>query len=296
MKSKTNTNTIILLVLTTMTFSGLVYILYMVNTDFTGAVNATREKYGAVDYILGLSHLVLIIFHVLVIFYIFTHLRKFSEMRTFKIFLLFGAVISLFCMGVEKVMIDEISREYRHGMGINEFWILNSAYMVNVIFCLLSFIFLLRTLKMIDRLKSDVIHADERIFVTGFCLGIAAGIAGIYFTMHIAQVAGPQILSGRLWVMIPFYIMFLTPFAIAQFYWFIVKRKQDIGNWYDEKQIQDMLKASAVTLVISAPGLALPWLLGIKQMFLVFFYNIFLILLVFSTATLYFFSLKDRIS
>lgn len=293
MKSKTNTNTIILLVLTVLSFSGLTYILYMVNTNFVQAVNAMKGKFEAVHYLVGIAHIVLLVFNISAIFYVFSQLRRFREMRMLKIFVLIAAVISLFSMGVEKVMIDEIAREYRHGMAINELWILNSAYLVNVFFCLMTFIFLLRTLKMITMQNSGTTQADEGIFVTGLCLGIAGGIAGVYFSLHMALIVGAESMAGKLWVLIPFYMMFLTPFAIAQLYWFTVKRKQDISNWYDEKQIRDMLKASVLTLILSVPGLAALWILGITHMFLVFFYYIFMILFVFSAGTLYLFRLKD---
>jgi hypothetical protein len=282
-----------LLILTILAFAGLTYILYIVNADFVRAVNAAGEKFETVHYIVGISHIVVLVFHVYAIFYVFSQLRRFREMRLLKILLLITAVVSLFCMGVEKVMIDEIAREYRHGMGISELSILNLAYIINVLFCLLTLVFLLRTLKLINQNDPTELRNDEDIFITGLCLGIVAGMAGIYFTLHMALVVDTELLHTRFWVMIPFYLMFLTPFAIAQLYWFVVKRKQDISNWYDEKQVQDMLKASAITILLSIPGLAVPWLLGLNQMFLVFFYYLFMMLLVFSSATLYLFRFKQ---
>ena len=76
-------------------------------------------------------------------------------------------------------------------------------------------------------------------------------------------------------------------------YWLSLKLKQRINNWYDEKQLQDILKSSLTTLLLSVPGLALFLFIKIPDHFYYFLYNIFLILLIFSSSTLYFFKIKD---
>lgn len=292
MKSKTKINTMALMVYTILSFAGLALILFMVNTDLVRAINVPKETLDSVQYLIGISHLVVLIFHPLVILYIFSHYRRFKEMGIFKMILLVVAVLSLFSMGVEKVMTDEIARQYRNGMSINEIHILNSAYIFNVALCLLTLVFLLRTLKLIALSDSGTDHVDDGIFISSLCLGMVAGIAGIYLTLRQAHANVEGFPFQRLWGMVPFYIMILSPFVLALFYWFIVKRRQSRRNWLDEKQVQDMLRAALVTLILSVPGLSLLWIHETPHMFFVLFYYIFMALAVFSASTLYFFRFK----
>jgi hypothetical protein len=124
-------------------------------------------------------------------------------------------------------------------------------------------------------------------------MGIVAGFMGLLFTFHFIVFIGKQISVDKLWVLIPFYILFLIPYALAVVYWLWLKRKQQINDWYDEKQLQDILKSSLTTLLLSIPGLALFLLVEIPSNFYILPYYIFLVLLVFSISTLYFFRIKD---
>ncbi|MBN1388323.1 MAG: hypothetical protein JW965_07745 [Bacteroidales bacterium] len=216
-------------------------------------------------------------------------------MRPFRIILLVAGVISLFSVGVEKIMVDEIAKEYRHGLGINELYILNLAYIINMVFSIFIFIFLLRTIRLINLENTTTVPVDENLFIIGQSLGIISGIVGIWFTLHMITFVGSEIMMDKFWVFIPFYILFLVPYSLAILYWLSVKRKQRIREWYDEKQIQDMLKSSLVTLVLSVPGLAVLLLFQVPHGIFWIVYYVFLVLTLFSASTLYFFKLKDII-
>jgi len=87
--------------------------------------------------------------------------------------------------------------------------------------------------------------------------------------------------------------VFLIPYALVVIYWLSFKLKHRIKDWYDEKQLQDILKSSLTTLLLSVPGLAILLFIKIPSHFYFFLYYMFLILLVFSSSTLYFFKIKD---
>ena len=64
-------------------------------------------------------------------------------------------------------------------------------------------------------------------------------------------------------------------------------------DWYDEKQLQDVMKSSLCTLLLSIPGMALFLLIKNPSVYHFFLYYFFFILLIFSISTLYFFRIKD---
>jgi hypothetical protein len=196
-------------------------------------------------------------------------------------------------MGVEKVMIDEIAREYRHGLGVNELGILNLAYSMNIVFIIIMLVYLLRTIKTINLQSVKNVVIDEDLFIIGHSIGVLSGITGLLFTLHMIQFVSKSLLIGKLWVFIPFYILFLTPYALAILFWLFLKRKQQINVWYDEKQIQDLLKSSVITLLLSIPGLSGLLLFQVPHTLFLIMYYVFLVLILFSGGTLYFYKIKE---
>jgi hypothetical protein len=196
-------------------------------------------------------------------------------------------------MGGEKIMVDEIAREYRLGWGVSELYFLNFQYMVNMAFIILLFLFILKTFRLVYINDLNNKFIDEKIFTIAQCMGIVAGITGLLFTFHFIVFVGKQLPVDKLWVLIPFYILFLIPYTLAVVYWLLLKRKQHINDWYDEKQLQDMLKSSLTTLLLSIPGIAVFLLMKIPSHFYILPYYLFFVLLIFSSSTLYFFKIKD---
>jgi len=295
MNARIKMNTGILFIFSIISFASLLYILYHVNSNLVRAINIFKADFEAIHYLIGLAHLLILLFHLYAIIYIFVHFRLFQELKLLKTILLFLGVISLFAMGVEKIMVDEIAREYRHGSPISELYILNFAYITNMAFSLLMFLFLLKTFKLVAFEDIRTKYIDEKIFIIAQYLGIVAGITGLLFTLHMIRFVRKEILMDKFWVLIPFYIMFLIPYALAVLYWFGLKRKQRINDWYDEKQLQDMLKSSFTTLILSVPGLACLLLFQIPHSIFWIFYYFFLIMLLFSSSTVYYFKIKDTV-
>jgi hypothetical protein len=151
----------------------------------------------------------------------------------FKVILLMLAIISLFSMGVEKVMVDEVAKEYTSGKSLGEFYILNFAYMVNITFTVLLFVFLLKSYKLVLVDNSEKNYVDETIFTIAQYLGILSGAMGLFMTFSLIK---RNILETRLWVYIPFYVLFLLPYIVAVMYWLSREVKHRIVEWYDEKQ------------------------------------------------------------
>ena len=125
MKSRIKTLTSILLVCSIISFASIMFILYQFNTNLLEAVNVYQTDFTIVHYLIVFAYLCILGFHLYAIMYILSHFRCFKKFKLLKIVLLVLGVISLFALGGEKVMVDEIAREYRAGFEINELYILN---------------------------------------------------------------------------------------------------------------------------------------------------------------------------
>jgi len=113
---------------------------------------------------------------------------------------------------------------------------------------------------------------------------------GLFLTFNLI---GDKIRLEKFWVYVPFYLLLLIPYILVVLYWLFLKRKQKIAEWYDEKQFQDILKASLITLLLSIPGLLVLLLIEIPHPVYWFLYYIFLVIFLFSSSSLYFFKIKD---
>ncbi len=258
------------------------YILYKVNTDLPRVLNFEQSRYG-----IGIGYLFALLFHFVAFVYILIHIKSVRTARFLAVLTLITGIISLFAFGAEKVFYDEIARQFRHGMPITrEQTGLNIFLVTHILFAGMVFVL---SLKSILAPQNSVVLAqakDDKIFTMAHCMGIISGLMGVWLTLSLI---GRQIPAGRLWVYIPFYLLILTPYAITGFYWFWIKIKEKIPDWYDEKQVVDMRKAAFMTLLLSVPGLAMLMLTKKPIMFYYFPYYVFLIVFLFSAGTLYFF-------
>jgi len=291
MKIKPRISNSILLILCIFSFSGLIYILYQISTDLVTALNINKSALDTSHYISGVGYLLILIFHVYSIIFIYSHIHHFHEFKGAATIMLILGIISFFAIAFEKVMMDEIAREYRFGLEIKgELFGLYAAYFINLAYTILVFFLLLKTVGLTYIKDSEDKFVEEKIFTVAQILGIISSLLGLKFTFFLIK---KQILSDRIWIYVPFLLLFLIPYIIAVLYWLSLKRKQKIADWYDEKQFQDILKASLTTLLLSVPLLAIFQFINIPAPFYWFVFYIFLVLFLFSSSTLFFFKIKD---
>ena len=290
MRFSIKTNTYILLLLSLIALVCLVYIFYQVNQDLVEALNIYRLDLETDDYILGSAHIFILLYHIYAFIYLFSHFHHFKELKVIRTTALIIGIFSLFVIAGEKVMIDEIAREYRLGADISELYLLDLGYSLNAVFSLVMGLLLVKTLTLSQENSGKKILQDEKIFIVAQIMGIVSGIMGLFLTFALI---GQKIPLEKIWVYIPFYILFLIPYGLAVFYWLLLKRKQKINEWYDEKQFQDILKASLVTMLLSIPGMLVLLFIKVPHSIYWFLYFIFLVIFLFSSCTLYFFKIKD---
>jgi hypothetical protein len=270
----------------------LLSILYHVNTNVAEALNIDHAELTVRDYVMGLGYLCLVVFHVSAIVYIFGHVSRMQIHIAVKIGLTMLSLISLFALGAQKVLIDEIARQARLGLAVPEVAVLNGTYVINIAFTMGMFLLLLQTFTWGEREHAHHVSVDETLFTIAQCMGIVSGFMGIWLTFNLI---GKRIPREAFWVYVPLYGLFVLPYALAMLSWFFWKSQHLMSGWYDEKQFHDMLKASLTTLLLSIPGVTMFVFVRIADSVYWVVYYLFFLLLIFSSSTVYYFKIHDRV-
>lgn len=283
MRTTTRIFNAILFIISLIAFFWLLFIFFQVNTNLPEALNIDKSPMEPMDYLIGLGHIFNLVFILYSIVVILSHFHSYNQLRMLKTILLIMGIVSLFAIGAEKVMADEIARQYRLGMSISEVSILNASYIINIAFSGSVLYFILKTFPILRSEMPRTGTVDEKIFIIVQCMGILSGVIGL---LMVFDLSGKENVKDSLTFYIPFFILFVTPYGLAVTYWLSFKLKQKISDWYDEKQLQDIMKAALTTLILSVPGLFIFLFLDIQSILFFFLYYLFLILVIFSVSTL----------
>ncbi|MFC2083621.1 hypothetical protein ACFLS9_01050 [Bacteroidota bacterium] len=273
---------IITLVLSIVSFVWIIYDFYEISFHLPSVLDVSKS-----GYLVGIGYLIIIAFNITAIIFILVIINVLKELSVLKTTGFVFGVISLLAIGAEKVMWDEIGKEYGVlGAHMGEVMILYFLLIINASFCIFMFYLTIKVLAVSEVQSMNIGGKDEKIFSLAQYVGIVSGGLGILLTFDLIN---KQILDYRFWIYFPFYILFLFPYILVVLYWLSIKMKERIVDWYDEKQLRDILKSSLTTLILSIPGLAILLVIQKPISFYWFIYYLFLELLIFSTCTLYFF-------
>jgi hypothetical protein len=257
--------------------------------DVEAFLNMFSVPVALVYIISGISHLA-------VIFALILQLNFFKRDNFLRAFLFFSGIISLLMLFGDFALVSDISKEYIFGLP-DEFIILFFSQVLHFIFYVLMIILFVVTKKNIFIEKEKIVLKDDSIFINAQYIGILSGISGLiliitfsllYLTVYElpswAVDAGIIIIS----------LIAVIPYLAIVMYWLIIKLKEGISEWYDEKQYQDIARAGLITLIISVIVMTA---IFVGQYFInaLSFFNgiwfpfyVFLVLALFSTYTLYF--------
>jgi len=220
------------------------------------------------------------------------HYHLIKELFRLQIFSLFLGIISLFAIGIEKVMYDEVGHEiFIEWPAPGEVSFLYLCLGINALFCLVMIFLIYKTLALFPIHGNEIKTKDEKIFNLAQVMGIISGLMGMLLTFFVIARQTP---TNKFWIFVPFYFLFFIPYALVAGYWLIMKSKEKISDWYDEKQWKDILRSSLTTLILSIPGLSLLLFVREPIHFYWFPYYISFVLLIFSSSTLYFFKYEDE--
>jgi len=243
----------------------------------------------------GISVILIIIFHFSSILTIILKLKTVVGESIFLSFLFFVSIISLIMVFGDFALITDIIKEYRANLsGIeSEFAVLYFSQFLHLIFYCLIIIYIIlnnKVKKPSTQSDSELPLKDETIFINAQYIGLFTGILGL------AILASLSIFSP-LWAIkkgiVAVCAVLVVPYVAIVIYWLIIKIRERVTEWYDEKQLQDVTKAGLVSFLSSIAILAVFFVF--QNIFKFPLLNViwfplyfFIVLLIFSGTILYF--------
>jgi hypothetical protein len=286
------------LVLCSISIAGLVF----TNTFFLmlrdkiinmGDVESFMDKFSIPVVVV---YFIFIFFHLSAMLTLILQLNFFKRDNFLRAFLFFTGITSLLMLFGDFALASDISKEYIFGLP-GEFNILFFSQALHFIFYILIIVLLVLARKSVRKESEEVVLKDDSIFINAQYIGILSGISGLilitifsflYLTVYPlpswAVDAGIIVIS----------LIAVIPYILIVLYWLIIKLREGISEWYDEKQYQDITSASLVTLIASIIVMAAIFVIqyfvsAFNIMSEIWFpFYIFLVLLLFSASTLYF--------
>jgi hypothetical protein len=238
-------------------------------------------------------------FHLLALLSIIFQFQYFKKISFFKLITLFAGILSFICLIGDWAALTDIGKQYQMALSTSMEWrYLFLSLVPHALFHILIFILLfsiIRDLK--SQHQPEYVLKDEIIFKIAQYIGLLCGTIGLGFTLLILIMNIP---AHVLKYIVPFYCTFIIfPYCFVLFYWIMMKRKEKISEWYDEKQKQDITRASLITILLSIPGMAVLFLVNYFMAdgsisILWFPYYLFLMLFLFS-ASMLFYNRKSKI-
>lgn len=283
MKKQRSPIGLVAVILGLVTFLWLIFHIYQIGTDLPGVLRFDASDPS--DYIAGAGYLVMLAFHAVALVFLFKQARTQRRIGGRVAAGLVIGVLSLFAVAAEKVMYDEIGREWVFEAPFpGEAWLLLGCLGLNILFSLFMIVLALRAEPPAPSPGAPPVSQDERVFTLAQVMGIVSGLMGLLLTTALLVRKWP---AERFWIFIPFYALFLAPYGLAVLYWLGIKRRERIADWYDEKQVRDMMKAALGTLLLSVPAMAFLTLVPGSAGPYWFPYYLFLVLTLFSAGTLH---------
>ncbi|MBE3089447.1 MAG: hypothetical protein IMZ45_00210 [Actinobacteria bacterium] len=286
------------LVLCSISIAGLVFTntFFLMLRDKIINIGDVESFMGKFSIPVAVVYFIFIFFHLSAILTLILQLNFFKRDNFLRAFLFFTGITSLLMLFGDFALASDISKEYIFGLP-GEFNILFFSQALHFIFYILIIVLLVLTRKSVRKEGEEIVLKDDSIFINAQYIGILSGISGLilitifsflYLTVYPlpswAVDAGIIVIS----------LIAVIPYILIVLYWLIIKLREGISEWYDEKQYQDITRASLVTLIASIIVMAA---IFVVQYFVSAFnimseiwfpFYIFLVLLLFSASTLYF--------
>jgi len=244
----------------------------------------------------ALVYCIFVLFHLSAMFTLILQLNFFKRENFLRALLFFTGTISLLMLPGDFALASDISKEYLFGLP-GEFNILFVSQALHFVFYILMIVLLVFTRKSILKKSEEVVLKDDSIFINAQYIGILSGISGLIL-ITIFSVLSLTIYPLPPWAIdagvVVISLIAVIPYIFIVLYWLVIKLNERVSGWYDEKQYQDITRASLVTLITSMIIMALIFIAQYFISALNFFneiwfpFYIFLVLLLFSASTLYF--------
>jgi hypothetical protein len=244
-----------------------------------------------------IGYWVFILYHISAFLTYIFHIQIFRKINAFNIVLLVSGLFSFLAIFGNWAILGDIGKEYEAGLDTSGEWIFLYIFLIlNAFFYLLMFIFLFSNFRML-KLKKDLkpVLKDEMVFTIAQFVGIVCGLLGLLWIFINVLFNSENIMHIKFFGMITC-VLLLLPYGLIVSYWLLIKFREKIEDWYDEKQWEDVARAGFTTLLISILVMLVLFIATFNSLpggvfgILWFPFYLFTVLLIFSASTLYFYN------
>jgi hypothetical protein len=191
----------------------------------------------------GFALLVILAFFLLSLWQIVRFIKFAEKLTLFSVFLIIAGVVAILFVFSDIALLGDIAKQHQHGLAQPE-WSLVFPIMIGQFLVTLLF-FYLHVTGMIARKQVDRVLIDIHVFLVVHYMGLICGglglvmaLLGLFFTRGWSLYVHTILTS----------LILLFPYGLAVIYWLITTRKAQQGEWWDEKQFQDVGKSALLTL------------------------------------------------
>jgi len=202
------------------------------------------------------SYIYLFFYHIFVAVTLVIQMRYIQKIQVMSLLTIAVGVVSFLGVFSDWSILGDIGKEYKMGWDISGEWtILFIIFGIHTIFTLLVTGVSAGVLAYIRKVsvEAKIPANDEIVFTVAQYVGIVCGgigVAWVFMGLIIGQNTGFTIYHSIFST-----IIILIPYGMISGYWFILRFRDRIGDWYDEKQWHDITRAGFTTLLLLIPVL-----------------------------------------
>jgi len=194
----------------------------------------------------GVGLLVFLLFYLLSLFKIASYLKRAKRITAPLVLLTTVGVLAFLFVFSDFALLTDIDKQYRLGLAQPEWSLVYPIMMFQFIMAIIFTYLHLYGFKPDNQIKD--VAKDHNVFLVAQYIGLICGLLGLVFTSL-------GFVFHRAWNLhlhtTISSIILLLPYVLIVVYWFFMKFKEESGDLYDEKQIQDVGKSAFVTMAMS---------------------------------------------
>ncbi|MBN1263101.1 MAG: hypothetical protein JW991_01965 [Candidatus Pacebacteria bacterium] len=206
----------------------------------------TPSEEFSLNYV-GVGLLFLLAFFLISFFRVLEFLKDAKRISFARLFLLALSVLAFIFVFGDFALLSDINKQYRHGLAQPEWpvlYLVMGGQLISVLILTIAHLLAFR------KKRTAKVEKDINVFMIAQYLGLFCGTIGFCFIVLNFFFPRP------LW-MIKLHvsltsIFFLMPYVLTVGFWLLIKIREK-GAWLDEKQFQDVGRASFLTLIVSLP-------------------------------------------
>jgi hypothetical protein len=285
-----------------LSIAGYIYnlVLYIRIEIKTVDLNPINVLISKTETFAGISFILIILFHLAAIITVIFKLKTAGRESIFLAFTFFISIISLLMVFGDFALIGDIVKEYKAGLpGIeSEFAILYLSQLLHLLFYCLFIIFTITDTRAKKRSCLNGVEVplkDEAVFINAQYIGIFTGILGLVILASLS-------IFSPLWAIkkgiVILCAVMVIPYAAIVIYWLVIKTRERVTEWYDEKQFQDVTRAGLISFLSTIVILAIFFVLQntltkFPLLSVIWFPLYFFIALLIFSGTILYLSKKD---